>query len=285
MKFCSLIVLAFTTASISLAADTPRYPAWDSKATIAEYAKSVQLEPSLTLDLGDGVKWEGVLVPAGTYVMGSPKGEAKTAEESAREAQHKVTLTQPFYIGRFETTQAQYEKVAKSNPSIVKGSDLPVMNVSWQDAQDFCKKLTVQSGHTAQLPTEAQWEYACRAGTTTAYNTGDTIADLDKAAWHGGNAEKKPHPVGQKAANAWGIYDMHGNAREFVQDLYADAPLVDATDPTGPKEGDPKNHVVRGAAYTANAAVARNCRSASRRPTEALQLTGFRFAVLLPAVK
>ena len=113
----------------------------------------------------------------------------------------------------------------------------------------------------------------------SAYYNGDDIAGLDQIAWFGANSERKLHPGGQKVPNAWGVYDMLGNAREFVRDLYSTAPQGDATDPTGPAEGDPKNHVVRGAAYTANAATALNCRCACRRPTEALGSTGFRIIV------
>ena len=268
--------------SVALAcaiASTTAALAEDGKEKVAEYAKRANLAPTLTLDFGGGVKWEGVLIPAGSFVMGSPAGEAKTEEQSALEKQHKVTLTKPFYLGKFELTQAQYEKVMGENPSGTKGGDLPVHNVSWQNAQDFCEKLGKQLGRTVQLPTEAQWEYACRAGTTTAYHTGNTIADLDRAGWHGGNSERKLHPGGEKMANAWGVYDMHGNIREFTRDFHDGKPLDDATDPAGPKDGDPNNHVVRGGAYTANAAVVLNCRAATRKPTEALAITGFRIVI------
>jgi formylglycine-generating enzyme required for sulfatase activity len=285
MKTIFSIVPLFVSSTLLIAADAPKFPAWDGKETVTEYAKRVKLEPTLTLELGGGVKWEGMLIPAGTFDMGSPKGEAKTDQEAAFERQHKVTISQPFYMGKFELTQTQYEKVMGTNPSKTKGDDLPVHNVSWKDALDFCEKLSKQAERQVQLPTEAQWEYACRAGTTTAYHSGNTIADLDKVGWHGGNSGGKLHAVGQKMPNAWGLYDMHGNIREFVRDLYGDFPEGDATDPTGPKEGDVKNHVVRGAAYTANAALARNCRSASRRPTENLVTTGFRIAVTASAPK
>jgi len=264
---------------------TGGYPQWDGKESSADYAKRAGVAPTLTLDLGGGVTWEGVLIPAGSFVMGSPPGEAKTDKESALEKQHKVTLTEPFYMGKFELTQAQYEKVMGANPSTTKGESLPVHNLPWQDAQDFCAKLGKICHRVVELPTEAQWEYACRAGTTTAYCSGNQIADLNKVGWHGGNSGGKPHPCGELAPNAWGVYDMHGNIREFVRDLFVEAPLGDATDPMGPKEGDPKNHVVRGAAYTANAAVALNCRAACRRPTENLGSTGFRIVVALPASK
>ena len=259
------------------------YPAWDGKETVTAYAQRAGLPPTLHLDLGSGVSWEGELVPAGSFTMGSPLGEAKTEKESAIEKQHKVTLTKPYYMGKYELTQAQYEKVTGANPSAAKAADLPVHNVSWADAQAFCEKLGQLVHRDVQLPTEAQWEYACRAGTTTAYYSGASLADLDKIAWYGANSEHKLHPVGQKLPNAWGLYDMCGNIREFTRDNYKDAPLEDATDPTGPLEIDAKGHVVRGGAYTANATVALNCRSATRRPTEALIITGFRIMVAIPA--
>jgi formylglycine-generating enzyme required for sulfatase activity len=261
------------------------YPLWDGKEMIADYAKRAKLEPSLTLDLGGGVKWEGVLIPAGSFLMGSPKGEPKTEKEAAIENQHKVTLTQPFYMGKLELTQTQYQKTTGENPSVTKGDDLPVNNVSWQNAQDFCEKLGKQLGRDVQLPTEAQWEYACRAGTTTAYYNGNTIADLEKIAWFGANSGHKLHKGGEKDPNAWGLYDMLGNAREFVRDCYDETPKPDAVDPTGPTPGDPKNHVVRGGAYTANAEKALNCRCATRRPTEALGANGFRIIVAAPENK
>ncbi|HVR83416.1 MAG TPA: SUMF1/EgtB/PvdO family nonheme iron enzyme, partial [Planctomycetota bacterium] len=257
---------------------------WDGKESIAEYARRTKLEPTLTLDLG-GTPWEGMLIPAGTFVMGSPPGEAKTEKESAIERQHQVILSEPFYLGKFEVTQAQYEKVMGLNPSGAKGDHLPVHNVAWQDAQDFCSKLSRMVNRSVQLPTEAQWEYACRAGTTTAYYSGSRIEDLNKVGWHRGNSGGKVHPCGELAPNAWGLYDMLGNIREFVRDLFVDAPLEAATDPTGPKEGDAKNHVVRGGAYTANADLALNCRAAVRRPTESLGANGFRIMVSLPPKK
>ena len=198
------------------------------------------------------------------------------------EKQHKVTISRPFYMGRYEVTQDQYQQVMAANPSVTKGDSLPVHKLTWQDAQDFCEKLGQQTGQRVQLPTEAEWEYAVRAGTTTLYHSGDTIPDLDKVSWYGANSGGAPHPVGQKMPNAWGLYDMHGNIREYVRDLYDESPKDDATDPTGPTSGDPRNHVVRGAAYTANAAGALNVRSAARRPTEGLTTTGFRIAVAVP---
>jgi formylglycine-generating enzyme required for sulfatase activity len=257
-------------------AEAPKYPLWDGKESITDYAARAKLAPTLTLDLGDGVKWEGVLIPAGSFMMGSPEGEAKTPQEAASEKQHKVTITQPFYMGKFELTQAQYQKVTGANPSVEKGDDIAVHNLTVADAEAFCQKMSKLTGKDVRLPTEAQWEYACRAGTTTPYYNGSTTADLDKIAWFGANSGGKPHPVGQKQPNAWGLYDMLGNIREFTGDLYSDeAPSGE----TGPKDGDPKNHVVRGAAYTANAEKAGNMRCGSRRPTENPKGNGFRVTV------
>ena len=285
MRTTSLLVLVFLAGSVLIKADPPRqgvkYPLWDGKETVSEYAKRAKLQPTLTLDLGDGVGWEGVLIPAGTFIMGSPPGEAKTAKESALEKQHKVTISQPFYMGKYELTQAQFVKVMGVNPSRVKGNDLPVHNVSWQDADTFCAKLSKKMSRQVQLPTEAQWEYACRAGTTTAYHSGNQISDLNKVGWHAGNSGGRPHRGGELKPNAWGLYDMHGNIREFVRDYFADEALNDAIDPTGPTKGDAKNHVVRGGAYTANAAVVLNCRAAIRKPTDSLAITGFRVLVTL----
>ncbi len=261
------------------------FPTWDGKESVADYARRARLEPTLTLDLGGKVKWEGVLIPAGTFIMGSPPGETPFEKDAAQEKQHKVTISRPFYMGKYEVTQAQYQQVMGGNPSIHKGDNLPVHNVSWQDAQTFCDKLSKQVQRKVQLPTEAQWEYACRAGTTTAYHSGNQISDLTKVGFHNGNSGGKLHSVGEKPANAWGLHDMHGNIREFVRDLYSSAPQGDAIDPEGPKEGDPKNHVVRGGAYTANAAQVLNCRSATRRGTESLAITGFRVMVTLPTTK
>jgi formylglycine-generating enzyme required for sulfatase activity len=286
MKTISSTALSFFGVLLLISASPPetedKFPLWDGKETIAAYAKRAKVDAALTLDLGGRVKWEGVLIPTGTFVMGSPPGEAKTEKESALEKQHKVTISRPFYMGKYELTQAQFQKVTGANPSISKGDDLPVHNVSWQEAQDYCEKLGKQVKRRVQLPTEAQWEYACRAGTTTAYHSGNTIADLDKVGWHNGNSGGKLHAGGKKMPNAWGLYDMHGNVREFVRDYWDGTPLEDATDPTGPKVGDAKNHVVRGGAYTANAALVLNCRAATRKPTESLKITGFRIMVALP---
>src|ERR1041384_1603259 len=164
MRILLLLAVSWISVARVMAADAPRregaFPFWDGKESVAEYAKRAGLEPTLTLDLGDGVKWEGMLIPAGSFLMGSPPGEAKTEHEAAIEKQHKVTLTRPFYMSKYELTQAQYQRVMGTNPSTIKGDDLPVHNVSAADAGTFCEKLSKQANRHVELPTEAQWEYA-----------------------------------------------------------------------------------------------------------------------------
>jgi formylglycine-generating enzyme required for sulfatase activity len=154
----------------------------------------------------------------------------------------QVTLTQPFELGVYEVTQEQYEQVMGTNPSNFKGSQNPVEQVSWDDAVEFCRKLSAlpaekKAGYLYRLPTEAEWEYACRAGTTTKYSFGDSDSALGDYAWYGENSGRTTHPVGGKKPNPWGLYDMHGNVFEWCQDWHGDYPSRSVTDPTGAAVG------------------------------------------------
>ena len=159
----------------------------------------------------------------GTFTMGSPKSEAKRNED---EIQHQVTLTKGFYLGKYEVTQAQWERVMGNNPSHFKGADRPVEQVTWNYAVEFCKKLTemekkagrVSQGMSYQLPTAAQWEYACRAGTTTAYSWGNDINPTRANYYYSYFGQTSN--VGKYAANPWGFFDMHGNVWEWTADLH-----------------------------------------------------------------
>ena len=169
-------------------------------------------------------------IPAGTFMMGSPEDEYGRSRD---EAQHKVTLTSPFELMVTPVTQGLWRLVMGNNPSYFKGPDLPVESVSWDEVQDFIAKLNQMLGiDSLRLPTEAEWEYACRAGTT-----GARYAELDMIAWYDDNSACKTHPVGEMAPNAWGLYDMLGNVFEWCQDWYGDYPSGAVTDPGGPFTG------------------------------------------------
>ena len=191
----------------------------------------------LVLNLGKGVKMKLVRISAGQFTMGG--------DDFRR---HPVMLTQPFYIGATEITQAQYEQVTGQNPSYFKGAQLPVDMVSWDDSVEFCKKLSTKSGYAVKLPTEAQWEYACRAGSKAKYCFGDDPKLLDEYAWYEDNSDKKMHPAAQKKPNAWGLYDMHGNVCEWCSDWYDEKYYNSAkTDPTGPESGS--RRILRGGGW------------------------------------
>jgi len=256
----------------------------------------------LTLDLGNGVTMKLVLIPAGTFTMGSPATEPDRSPDEG--PQHEVTISKPFYMGIYSVTQEQYEQVMSSNPSHHKGANDPVGTVSWDDATEFCKKLSQKTGKKVRLPTEAQWEYACRAGTNTAYNTGAKLspgqADCNFSASSAtrGTWEKLtgwvrsffpapkqtqdgPRPVGSFRPNGLGLYDMHGNISQLCADWYGDDYYANSptTDPTGPESG--KCRVLRGGNWIFNSLI---CRSSNRdRVDPAFRVINYGFRVVLVA--
>jgi len=172
-----------------------------------------------------------VLIPAGTFMMGSPEDEIGRWDN---ETLHQVTISKPFYLQTTPVTQRQWEVVMGSNPSFEIGENQPVERVSWNDVQEFISKLNTQSGKNYRLPTEAEWEYACRAGSTGKYCFGDDETILGEFAWYLDNSDFDTHPVGLKRPNDWGLYDMHGNVWEWVQDWYGVYPSSSVTDSEGP---------------------------------------------------
>jgi len=186
---------------------------------------------------------EFVLVPAGSFMMGSDKSDA---EKPA----HQVKINSQFYLGKYEVTQAQWQKVMGSNPSFTKNCDqCPVEMVSWDDAQEFIKKLNAANdGYTYRLPSEAEWEYACRAGTT-----GDYAGDVDALGWYSKNSDNKSHPIGQKQANAFGLYDMHGNVVEWCEDVWHENYNGAPGDGSAWKSGDSDERVLRGGWWNSDA--------------------------------
>jgi formylglycine-generating enzyme required for sulfatase activity len=213
------------------------------------------------VELPGDVSVELEQIPAGTFKMGSPEIEADRWDD---ETLHEVTISKPFYLGKYPVTQSQWQAVMGSNPSYFKVPQRPVEQVSWEDAVEFCKRLSEkpgerESGWSYRLPTEAEWEYACRAGSQTAYSFGDDARLLKDFAWFSDNSNSQTHPVGRKKPNAWGLYDMHGNVWEWCGDWYGDYPRGSVTDPTGPNEGPYR--VGRGGSGDYGAA---GCRSAFR---------------------
>ena len=182
-----------------------------------------------------------VRVPAGSFPMGSLPGAPLRQEE---ERSRRVTLTRAFRVAATEVTQRQWLALMPQNRSPQAGDDLPVTSVSWKEAQEFCRALSRKEGHAYRLPTEAEWEYTCRAG-------GDSLvgaAELVPVAWYADNSEATTHPVGLKKPNAWGLHDMLGNAAEWTLDVYGPYPrALPDTDPTGPAAGSTR--VVRGGAW------------------------------------
>jgi len=298
-------------------AETQPHPLSDGQESIVQYARRSKLEPTKNLDLGNGVKLELVLIPAGKFIMGTPEpvpvdeagfrqkivvGQAVLAaggsvllvflaviairavrqrrrpqyslarfvamivaagvgvlggthwQETARSLKearaeyqklmarsknayywekpaHEVALTRPYYMGKFEVTQEQYQGVVGANPAYFEGRDLPVEQVSWDDAVEFCKRARDKTGQSLRLPTEAEWEYVCRAGTMTRFCSGDEDTGLDSVAWFGANSGGATHAVGRKVPNAFGLYDMHGNVWEWCADRFAYYGAEAVTDP------------------------------------------------------
>ena len=238
-----------------------------------------------TEDLGNGITLEMASIPGGNFLMGSPVDEEKA--DSSETPQHNVTV-KPFLIGKFVVTQQQYEAIMGKNPSLFKGEKYPVEQVSWNDAIEFCKKLTEKTGRTYRLPSEAEWEYACRAGTSTAFYFGETIT-TDLANYNASNYSYGDAPNGQYRGrttevgsfppNSFGLYDMHGNVYEWCQDMwhknYNGAPndgsawIRNTNDP---------RRVLRGGSWRYYADLCRSARRYYNKPELKFSHYGFRVA-------
>jgi len=225
-----------------------------------------------------GLGLEIIWIMPGKFTMGSP------ASEEGRfkiEVQHEVSLTNGYWLGKYEVNQGQWKTLMGNNSSFFgnAGTWVPVESVSWEEAMEFCRKLTkgersagrLPRGYEYSLPTEAQWEYACRAGTTGPYNIGSGESDLSRAGWWKDNSGNKTNRAGEKSANIWDLYDMHGNVWEWCYDWYGKYPTGRAMDPAGPSSGS--SRVLRGGSWGSNA---QECRSAYRN----FSTPGFRFTSL-----
>lgn len=253
VQICGFFLLLRFGADLAVASEVP--PALPT--VIAAVDRSVGHDRTI-----DALGLDLVWIKPGTFLMGSPLGEA--GRDKAEGPQTRVTLSKGFWLGRTHVTQSQYEAVMGTNPSYFKssGRDAPVEEVSWLDATEFCVKLTdrergagrLPEGYAFTLPTEAQWEYARRAGKTEEYG-----GNPDTMAWHEGNSGGSTHSVGLKEANAWGLRDMSGNVLQWCSDWYGDYPGGAVTDPTGPETG--YFRMARGGSWRMRVEV---CRSAAR---------------------
>ena len=254
----------------------------------------------MTVDLENNLTLKLALIPACKFMMGSPDSEQRDVARAALAAgmkddvanrwylnegpQHEVTISRPFYMGLYTVTQEQYEQVMGKNPSQLKGPLNPVEMVSWKDAVEFCKKLSEKAGRKVRLPTEAEWEYACRAGAKTRFYFGEADIELGGHAWYAGNSDNKVHPVGQKKPNAFGLYDMHGNVWQWCADwydekYYATSPKVDPAGSPGPT--DVNSRVLRGGCLTSSP---KACRCSYRSGSEpSYRDNGIGFRVVLSA--
>lgn len=248
-------------------------------------------EKTIAVSLNNNVSLDMIWCEPGTFTMGSPASESGRDND---EIQHQVTLTKGFWLGKYEVTQAQWHAVMGTDPSHFKDSQRPVEHVSYNDALEFCRRLTekerlegkLSGKYRYTLPTEAQWEYACRAGTKTALYNGKEFSEsnLNEVAWYGngsgsgGSANGQTHIVGQKKPNAWGFYDMHGNVWELCLDWFGNYPTTAVTDPVGPNKGT--RHVNRSGGWYEDARFCRSADRGSSAPDGHAASLGFRLALV-----
>lgn len=270
-------LLTTCTFQLVTAVAAPAVSANESQQGTTAPAHAASRAKHIIADLSLELLW----VEPGTFIMGSPADEPE--RNKAESPQRTVTLTTGYWLGRTEVTQGQYEKVTGVNPSTFKtaGEHAPVERVSWLDAMAFCRRLTereraagrLPEGYHFTLPTEAQWEYACRAGTTGAY-----AGEPNAMTWFEGNSAGTTHPVGQKEPNAWGFHDMSGNVLEWCYDWYGDYPKGAQVDPSGPERG--YFRIARGGSWRTDLRVGRSAARAGGSPGRLDYTLGFRLALV-----
>jgi formylglycine-generating enzyme required for sulfatase activity len=216
------------------------------------------------------VNFEFCAIPAGTFLMGS------TTEAPA----HQVNISHDFYLGKFAVTQAQWEAVMGNNPSSFKEVARPVEQISWEDCQEYIKVLNTAGKGSFRLPTEAEWEYACRAGSSETFCFGEDKNQLEDYAWYNANSHGETHPVGQKKPNKMGLYDMHGNVWEWCQDWYDDYSADSTTDPQGPTFSSMPVRVFRGGCWRGGPDFAAAAHRSGRGPAYRSNVLGVRLVYI-----
>ncbi len=289
IRCISSLMIIFLLIVLPVSAQEKAKPYWAKPGMTAEEAKNVQktaaeyfgLPLNMSLKLNEKVNIELVLIPPGEFNMGSYLSKEETGKLYGREPKsfdlehprHFVTISKPFYIGKYELTQQQWNTIIKDNPSPLKGDLLPVEMLSWDQAVEFCKTVSAKTGETVRLLTEAEWEFACRAGTETRFFFGNKVTDKQVNV----NTEHAKE-AGSYPPNAWGVFEMHGNINEWVNDSYGFYSPEPETDPAG------GTHIIgrmlRGGGYSFKHA--RSCRSAFRYAHHMAmgdQESGFRIAM------
>ncbi len=258
---CVCLLTAAVPVQAQKKGDAPPEPAvapFDAKKA-EEHQNAWAKHLGVRVKLRNSIGMDLMLIPPGEFLMGSPAFEEGRRDD---ETQHKVTLTKPFLMGVKEVTQPHFFRLLRKNPSKFKAVKHPVEQVTWDEAVEFCGRLSdlpseKRAGRVYRLPTEAEWEYVCRAGTTTAYSFGKDRGQLSNYAWWKVNSGGATHPVGLKKPNPWGLHDIYGNVWEWCQDRHGGYFTAIVTDPTGPASG--LTRVVRGGS------IYDDSRSASRR--------------------
>jgi formylglycine-generating enzyme required for sulfatase activity len=272
-----------------------------------DYAVATGLPMTTFLNIDALNSIQFALIPPGRFLTSSTNESSSSAQPS----QHRITISHAIYLATTPITVAQFSAFIKQTnfrtkaeqtgaaftlinnawhvtpgaswrePGFDQSPDDPVVEITWPDAVAFCEWISITSGRHVRLPTSAEWEYACRSGTATRFYVGDSWAELEKAAWCLPNSLERTHPVAQKIPNAWGLYDMHGNASQWCQDWFGAAPSADAVDPTGPATGDQR--IKRGGSWLDNFVGTSSSSVACNHPNTADSVEGFRILLEVPS--
>ncbi|HOX37071.1 MAG TPA: formylglycine-generating enzyme family protein [Candidatus Brocadiia bacterium] len=244
---------------------------WSKVASESGFPEGVPREAASSL----GVRFR--LIPAGEFIMGSDR------EREIEKPTHRIRITKAFYMGVTPVTNEQYEELMGKSPSLTPGARNPVEQVKWIDTQRFCSRLSEKEKRIYRLPTEAEWEYACRAGTTSDFYFGDDEDDIGKHAWYVRNSDEHPHEVGLKPPNPWGLYDMLGNVWEWCNDWFSTTYYAES--PTDDPPGPPKQteRVLRGGSYINRVESCKCATRSSGAPTKHIRANGgFRIVMEIP---